>query len=220
MIEAVKPQGLNRLSNTFLLIAMTSSKKFARLPSVMARVCSLTLFVLLMFSIDKLGSEASLLRAAHASGQFTLTGKIIQVSDGDTINILVGQQTHRIRLASIDAPETAHGSARPGQPYGEASRKHLADYVAGKTLTLICFEKDRYDRDVCDVPVGDTTANRLQVQYGMAWANQQGGGKYLRDHALVELEKKAKQAKLGLWAEPHAVAPWVWRFDCWQKQKC
>jgi len=174
----------------------------------------------IVLSVGGLGADTSLLRSAQASGQYTLSGKIVQVSDGDTVNILVNQQTHRIRLASIDAPETAHGSNRPGQPYGEASRKLLADYVAGKTLTLICFEKDQYGRDVCDIPVGDTTANRLQVQHGMAWANQQGQGKYLRDQKLVELEKKAKQAKLGLWVEPHAVAPWVWRHDCWQKQKC
>lgn len=187
-----------------------------------AAISLVSIFLLapIMLSVGGWGADASLLRSAQASGQYTLSGKIVQVSDGDTVNILVNQQTHRIRLASIDAPETAHGSNRPGQPYGEASRKHLADSVAGKTLTLICFEKDQYGRDVCDIPVGDTTANRLQVQHGMAWANQQGQGKYLRDQKLVEFEKKAKQAKLGLWAEPQAVAPWVWRHDCWQKQKC
>jgi micrococcal nuclease len=220
MIEASQPSGLTRPSNIFLQIIMILDKKFSRLSLALARVCSLTLLVLVMLNSDKLGIETSLLRSAQAAGQYTLTGKIVQVSDGDTVNILVNQQTHRIRLASIDAPETAHGSARPGQPYGEASRKHLAEYVAGKTLTLLCFEKDQYGRDICDIPVGDTTANRLQVQHGMAWANQQGGGKYLRDHSLVALEKKAKQAKLGLWVEPHAVAPWAWRLDCWQKQKC
>ncbi|HBI83285.1 MAG TPA: nuclease, partial [Alcaligenaceae bacterium] len=52
------------------------------------------------------------------------------------------------------------------------------------------------------------------------WANQQGGGKYLRDRSLVDLEKQARAQKLGLWAEPNAVAPWVWRDVCWQKQKC
>lgn len=158
--------------------------------------------------------------ASPKSATFTLTGKVVQVSDGDTINILIDRETHRIRLASIDAPETSHGSARPGQPFGEASRKNLAEYVAGKTLTLTCYEKDRYGRDVCDVPVGETTANRLQVEKGMAWANQQGGGKYLRDRSLIELEKQARAQKLGLWAEPNAVAPWVWRDVCWQKQKC
>ena len=178
------------------------------------------LAVLALAALGVNGLDLPLLRDAQSAGQFTLTGKVIQVSDGDTINLLVDRQTHRIRLASIDAPETAHGSARPGQPYGEASRKHLAEYVAGKTLTLICYEKDHYGREVCDVPVADTTANRLQVEHGMAWANQQGGGKFLRDRTLVELEQAAKHARRGLWAEPQAIAPWVWRVSCWQKQEC
>ena len=157
---------------------------------------------------------------AQGSGLYALTGKVVQVSDGDTINLLVDKTQHRIRLASIDAPETSHGSERPGQPFGEASRKNLADYVAGKTLTLTCFEKDHYGRDVCDVPANGTTANRLQVQDGMAWANQQAKGKFLRDKTLVGIQSDAQKKKLGLWAEPGAVAPWEWRVVCWQNKKC
>jgi endonuclease YncB( thermonuclease family) len=158
--------------------------------------------------------------AAQGAGQYALTGKVVQVSDGDTINLLVDKTQHRIRLASIDAPETSHGSERPGQPFGEASRKNLADYVAGKTLTLTCYEKDHYGRDVCDVPANGTTANRLQVQDGMAWANQQAKGKFLRDKTLVSLQSDAQKKKLGLWAEPGAVAPWEWRVVCWKDKKC
>ena len=158
--------------------------------------------------------------AAQGAGQYALTGKVVQVSDGDTINLLVDKTQHRIRLASIDAPETSHGSERPGQPFGEASRKNLADYVAGKTLTLTCYEKDHYGRDVCDVPANGTTANRLQVQDGMAWANQQAKGKFLRDKTLVGLQSDAQKKKLGLWAEPGAVAPWEWRVVCWKDKKC
>ena len=157
---------------------------------------------------------------AQGAGQYALTGKVVQVSVGDTINLLVDKTQHRIRLASIDAPETSHGSERPGQPFGEASRKNLADYVAGKTLTLTCYEKDHYGRDVCDVPANGTTANRLQVQDGMAWANQQAKGKFLRDKTLVGLQSDAQKKKLGLWAEPGAVAPWEWRVVCWQNKKC
>ena len=157
---------------------------------------------------------------AQSAGQYALSGKVVQVSDGDTINLLVDKTQHRIRLASIDAPETSHGSDRPGQPFGEASRKNLADYVAGKTLTLTCYEKDHYGRDVCDVPANGTTANRLQVQDGMAWANQQAKGKFLRDKALVSVQNDAQKKKLGLWAEPGAVAPWDWRVVCWQNKKC
>ena len=158
--------------------------------------------------------------ASSAKGAQTLVGKVIQVSDGDTINIRTDNETIRIRLASIDAPETSHGSDQPGQPYGEASRKFLAGLVAGKTVEAQCFEKDRFGRFICDIPVDGTTANRLSVKNGMSWANQQGKGKYLRDPSLPELEKQARAAKLGLWAEPGAVAPWVWRHDCWKEKKC
>ncbi|MCM0035557.1 MAG: thermonuclease family protein [Burkholderiaceae bacterium] len=163
----------------------------------------------------------NLLPAAHATGTpYKLTGKVVRVSDGDTVNLLVENKQERIRLASIDAPETAHGSSQPGQPFGEASRKNLAEYVAGKTLTVVCFEKDHYDRHICDIPVNGTTANRLQVEQGYAWANQQAKGKFLRDKTLVDLEKSARQKKLGLWAEPGAIAPWQWRVECWKNKKC
>lgn len=164
-------------------------------------------------------SEA-LVPVAQASGSYALSGRVVRVSDGDTINLLVDNKQQRIRLASIDAPETGHGKERPGQPFGDASRKNLAQYVAGKNLTLTCFEKDRYDRHICDIPINGTTANRLQVEQGMAWANQQARGKYLRDKSLPEIEKTARQNKVGLWSEPGAVSPWVWRTACWKNKKC
>ena len=65
-----------------------------------------------------------------------------------------------------------------------------------------------------------TTANRLQVQAGMAWANQQAGGKYLRDKSFVDLEAEARKAGLGLWSGQKPVPPWVWRSKCWKDHKC
>ncbi|MFC4299661.1 thermonuclease family protein [Castellaniella hirudinis] len=154
--------------------------------------------------------------AVFAAGPYPLSGRVVDVSDGDTLTLLVGRDRHRVRLASIDAPETGHGRKRPGQPYGQAARKALADLVAGKTLTLQCYEQDRYERDVCDVPLpGGRTANRVMVETGLAWANQQGGGKYLRDDSLSDLERQARDQRLGLWRQVGAIAPWEWRWQCW-----
>ncbi len=53
------------------------------------------------------------------------------VTDGDTIKILgLDQVQHKIRLIGIDAPER-------GQPFGTASRDHLASMVAGKEVRVI-----------------------------------------------------------------------------------
>lgn len=155
-----------------------------------------------------------------AAQAYDITGKVIRVTDGDTLVLREGSQNHRIRLSSIDAPEKASGSQRPGQPYSKAARDLLAELVAGKTVTLECYEADRYGRHVCDVPYGDLTANQTMVVKGLAWAYRQGNDKYLRDRTVIVLQEQAKAAKLGLWAEPNAVEPWQWRIRCWRQGNC
>ncbi|CAM5183563.1 Endonuclease YncB(Thermonuclease family) OS=Castellaniella defragrans OX=75697 GN=HNR28_001113 PE=4 SV=1 [Castellaniella defragrans] len=156
--------------------------------------------------------------SALASQTYALTGRVVHVADGDTLTLQVRESaTHRIRLASIDAPEIGHGRKQPGQPYGQASRRALADLVAGHTVTLRCYEQDQYGRDICDVPLTDgRTANQAQVAAGMAWANRQGGGKYLRDGRLPDLERQARTQRLGLWRDAHPLPPWEWRWKCWK----
>ncbi len=59
----------------------------------------------------------------------TLTGKVVKITDGDTLYVLdTNYKEHKIRLAGIDAPERK-------QAYGLASRKRLASMVAGQLIT-------------------------------------------------------------------------------------
>ena len=156
-----------------------------------------------------------------AAYQFQLTGKVVKVADGDTFTLLAGGRREHIRMASIDAPETTKDSERPGQPMAQASRKALAGLIAGKQLTVLCFERDRYERSICDVPLDDgITANQRQVMGGMAWANMEGRGKFMRDPSLPRFEEKARQARVGIWSQGGQVPPWVWRYQCWKQSQC
>jgi micrococcal nuclease len=175
------------------------------------------------------GSGLSLMsQAGHADAQdtadgteYTLAGKVVRVADGDTFTLLVKGKQHRVRMASIDAPEQYKDSRQPGQPTAAASRQALSDLIAGKTLTLQCYEKDRFDRNICLVPLSDgRIANRVMVQSGMAWANMEGRGKFMRDPELPAMEQQARRARLGLWSSGAPVAPWVWRYQCWTQQQC
>jgi endonuclease YncB( thermonuclease family) len=50
----------------------------------------------------------------------TLEGKIVSVTDGDTITLLdSGRHQYEIRIAGIDAPERK-------KPYGNRSKQHLS----------------------------------------------------------------------------------------------
>ncbi|MDN5843675.1 MAG: thermonuclease family protein [Alcaligenaceae bacterium] len=157
----------------------------------------------------------------HDSGTYSLTGRVVRVADGDTFTLLVNRTRERVRMASIDAPEISHGSDRPGQDHGQAARQALAGMIAGKTLTLRCYEQDRYGRNICDVPLpGGSTVGRELVAGGWVWANRQGRDKYLRDSTLPGLMARAREQRLGLWQRSDAVAPWVWRYDCWRQGRC
>ncbi len=175
-------------------------------------------------TVPTLGKKciAALLLAllSNVAFAYQITGRVISVTDGDTLVIREDQTNHRIRLSSIDAPERGSGSNRPGQPYSNASRDFLAQQVAGKTLTLICFEADRYGRHVCDVPVGEATVNQLLVAAGLAWAYRQGNDKFLRDKTLIQLQEQVKAEKKGLWADPKPIEPWQWRIKCWGQGQC
>ena len=60
----------------------------------------------------------------------TLTGRVVRVTDGDTIVVLDASKVqHKIRLQGIDAPERH-------QAYGTKSKEHLSDLVAGKTVEV------------------------------------------------------------------------------------
>lgn len=137
----------------------------------------------------------------------TIKGRVVGVSDGDTVTILDGTKTqHKIRLAGIDAPEKK-------QPFGQASKKHLSDVVFNQNATLECGKTDRYKRKVCVVMVDGQDANLAQVKAGMAWWYS----KYQREQTAAQrssyeaAEATAKAGRVGLWQDAEPVAPWEWR---------
>src|SRR3546814_10796369 len=117
------------------------------------------LVAVLVLALSAFGIISSVEPAATArpspasAAAYMLTGKVVHVADGDTFTLLANGSRQRIRMASMDAPETAKDRQRPGQPMAQVSRRALARLVAGTTLRLPCFDHDHYGRNVCDVPL-------------------------------------------------------------------
>lgn len=136
-----------------------------------------------------------------------IVGRVVGVSDGDTITVLVDNHDRlKVRLAGIDAPEKS-------QPFGSVSKKSLSDQVFGKTVNIEANKKDRYGRFLGRVFFNGTDVCLEQIRAGMAWhykrySNEQSES-LRREYA--DAESQARQLKIGLWSEPTPVAPWEFR---------
>jgi endonuclease YncB( thermonuclease family) len=152
----------------------------------------------------------SALLLSVSAQQQTITGKVVGVSDGDTITVLdADKRQHKIRLEGIDAP----GSS---QDYGSRAKQSLSDLVFGKTVTVTSSKRDRYGRvlgkvtlDVGKLPLEGRNVNLEQVRRGYAWFYRHYA-KELRpeDAAAYErAENDAKASKRGMWANGEPMPP-------------
>jgi micrococcal nuclease len=130
-----------------------------------------------------------------------LYGKVVGVSDGDTITVLdSANMRHKIRLNQIDAPEKR-------QAFGQRSKQSLSDLVFGRNVQVDVATRDRYGREIGQVLVNGADANLEQVKRGMAWVYRQ----YAKDLAYFDAEEKAKRSGVGLWSKSNPVPPWEYR---------
>jgi endonuclease YncB( thermonuclease family) len=146
-----------------------------------------------------------LLAIAIASAAFAdFSGKVVGVSDGDTITVRTNDgRTVKVRLNGIDCPESH-------QAFGSRSKEFTSHYAFGQEVTIKEHGGDKYGRTIGDVILRDgRSLNTELVRSGLAWHYVQ----YSKDPELARLEKGARAAKVGLWSDPKAVAPWDYRHE-------
>lgn len=179
-------------------------------------------FVQFQVGLEKLGPEYSVLAVQQATGAFlrifsftlffmwvfastalasTFSGKVVKVTDGDTLQVLLNGKAEKIRLAGIDSPES-------GQPFGTAASRYALGLAAQQVVHVQVTSTDRYGRMVGEVFLPDgRSLNREMVRAGYAWWYR----KYSTDRTLGDLEDEARRNRRGLWGDPNPVPPWDWR---------
>jgi endonuclease YncB( thermonuclease family) len=148
-----------------------------------------------------------LLQTTTLAEPLILKGRIVRVTDGDTVTLLDEHQTLRkIRLAGIDAPESA-------MPYGLDATLYLVSLVLGKTVEAVAYKQDRYGRTVATLMLGEQDINLAMIQVGLAWhykhyAKEQPAA---QAQAYAQAEELARTKNLALWQDRDPSAPWDWR---------
>ncbi|SDI09211.1 Endonuclease YncB, thermonuclease family [Chryseobacterium jejuense] len=130
------------------------------------------------------------------------SGKVIKVSDGDTVTVLLkGNTQKKLRLAEVDCPES-------GQAFGKNAKQFTSSQIFGKTVKFKETSTDRYGRSIAKIYYdNDKYLSKEVIKAGMGWWYFS----YSKDDSLGKLQEKAQQNKIGLWQDVHAVAPWDYR---------
>jgi len=137
----------------------------------------------------------------------TLNGRVVGVSDGDTIAVLdTNNYQHKVRLSGIDAPEKS-------QAFGNVAKKSLSDLVYDKQVSVEWEKRDRYGRIVGKVLKSGIDTNLEQIKRGMAWHYK----KYMNEQVLqdrldyLHAQENAHNIRIGLWGDSDPMPPWEFR---------
>ena len=164
------------------------------------------LFALIFYSVLS-KSKINLANAAINNSACTFTGEVINITDGDTLNILDAHNNqHKVRLAAIDAPEKR-------QAFGKNAKAHLSGLVKNKTVCVYWEKRGKYGRIIGTIYLDNLEVNLDLLENGLAWhykkyQNQQSQENRER---YAQAQTNAQLDNLGLWQDREAIAPWQWR---------
>lgn len=132
-----------------------------------------------------------------------VSGKVIDVPDGDTLVIRSGSKKIRVRMYGIDAPELK-------QRYGVEARNYLADRILDKNVNIKVMDEDKYGRKVGKVYYKNKDMNLEMISTGNAW--------FYEYHAKREKEYRkaynnARENRIGLWRDRNPQNPRQFRLE-------
>jgi endonuclease YncB( thermonuclease family) len=130
-------------------------------------------------------------------------GKVVGVSDGDTVTVMHEGRGEKIRLYGIDCPEKH-------QDFGTKAKKCTSSMAYDKLVEVESVTQDRYGRSVALVKVNGQSLNEELLKAGLAWVLIRHCDKPLCNEWL-KYEEQTRQRKSGLWSMPNPMPPWEFR---------
>lgn len=150
--------------------------------------------------------DAARARDAAFRDEPVLPGRVLRVTDGDTVRVSLPSGPVNVRLHAADAPEKR-------QEWGPEAKAALTRRLAGRQVDIVVTDQsDAYGRMVGRILLGGEDINAWMVRSGHAWVYRQYADR-IDDAALCALEQEARNTRRGLWSLPPSrqVAPWEWR---------
>ena len=153
-------------------------------------------------SVDEGKSEgtASSTDKAESTTNY-IDAKVLSITDGDTIKVLVDGKEESIRFLLVDTPETSH--PRLGkQPFGEEAKAFTANMLEGKTAQLEkdVSERDKYGRFLAYVYVDGKSVQEELLKNGLARVAYVYPPNTKHVDRYYEIQKEAQNRAVGIWS--------------------
>jgi len=148
---------------------------------------------------------AGLLVAWAAGPVAAFSGVVTHVTDGDTLWVRADgaaakAKPLKIRVQGIDAPERC-------QAWGPQAGEALARRVLHRRVEVQTKARDDYHRSIARVSMQGEDIGAWMVVQGHAWSDHWRR----REGAYGALEAQARAARRGLFSQPDAIEPKVFR---------
>ena len=125
--------------------------------------------------------------------------RVERVVDGDTL-LLTNRA--RVRLIGADTPETVRPD-HPPEPWGEEATAFTKEFVSGGEVRLQ-FDgprRDKYDRFLAHVWVGDRSLSEELIRAGLARATTRFQYSASMKSRFRRAEEEARAAGRGIWSQ-------------------
>ena len=135
---------------------------------------------------------------------WTQAAEVVKVTDGDTIDVMIGDQRYTVRYIGIDTPEEFSP---------DRGREWLADEATEANELLVGGRSVRLERDVSDTDRFDRLLRYVWLETASGW--QMANRELVRDglaeakayepdtkwqQLLDDAEAEAREEQLGMWA--------------------
>lgn len=146
---------------------------------------------------------ALLLFLSTSAEASTLSGRVIEVNDGDVITVFNLNRPVRIKLLAVDAPEA-------GQAFGDVARNHLSELVHDKSVLVEYWGIAADGSLVGRVMLDQTDIGAQMIRDGAAWfdAGNQGRLSAADRDVYQQSEQAARSERRGLWQAQDPITPW------------
>jgi len=138
--------------------------------------------------------------------------EVTKMVDGDTFHAKLDGEPLKVRLVTIDAPESCF--YKKAQPFGIEAKEHLISLVKeGEMVRLEFHGSGLHNREAAEVFVGNKSINLQMVKDGFAWVDPNYIRRLPEDRrvAYLDAEKAAREARVGLWSQKQPESPWEFR---------